>query len=140
MAKTTIKATTAVHTITIGGVTYNDTADTCNLRSTAPRETETTFADEAVGGSVSTGTETLQMDLAGILKYDGTGTKPFIPLSAYQDKTTTVQYFTGCSVAGTASAFDGGPTDVRAGQTRRWSSSFQFTGTWTVLWDETPPT
>jgi hypothetical protein len=137
---TTLKATTAGHLITIGGVSYTGITDTCNVRSTAPIENETTFANEATGGEYSTGTEVVRIDLGGPTRFDGPGTKPFIPISAYQDKVFSITYVSGCTITGTCSEFDGGPTDTRAGNTRRWTASFQVTGTFVVTWDETGPT
>jgi exosortase/archaeosortase len=136
MALTTIKASTAAHVITIASVAYTAVTDTCNIRSTAPVETEVTFANETTGGEFSVGTETMQIELGGILKFDGTGATPgFLPLSAYQDKTFSITYVTGCIISGTCSAFAGGPDNVRASLTRRWSAAFQITGPVTITWD-----
>lgn len=134
MALTTIKTDTAVTTIEVDGTDVSHIVDTVSTSFTAPVETITVFSDEQTGGETSVGTEQVTYGFGGPLRFGATGTTPFIPISAYQNKSVEVTYATSCSVSSVANfqASDPGRVVTAAG---RYTSSAISSGTITVAWD-----
>lgn len=137
MARSFIKAATAVVSILIDAVEYNDTMDTVAVRPDAPEIETTVFSTENDGGESELGVERLTIDLSGPQAKGSTSSVPFIPLSAYQSKSLAIDFDVNCGItATTASARSHPGVDSRAGGARRNNGRFVTIGAFAVSWDD----
>lgn len=116
-------------------INYKCVLDTMRVREITPMDAATVFCTEGTSDQ-EPGTSTLLFEIAGLGKYDGAASGPFIP--APQNVPIVMTFHTECTLTMNAN-FTEASLDKIAGQNARIGARGLNKGVYTMLWDRVSP-